>query len=105
MFRIIRETFQTIRALCAMIREFFVRWFLPLHSDDEPDDEPSSNGGYLGWNWENDEDAEGEARPMIGLLEDAPDRPEDDAADITASDEGGEVPGVDGESRSLEDRP
>jgi hypothetical protein len=62
MFRFIRETFDTVRALLAMARDFFVRWFLPLHSDDEPDAEAEEAAGHLGWNWGDNEDASNETR-------------------------------------------
>ena len=39
MFRFLRETWETLRALAAMVRQFFVKWFLPLHSDGEDDDD------------------------------------------------------------------
>jgi hypothetical protein len=40
MFRVIREIWLTIRAVCAFIRGFFVQWFLPLHGNDDEEASP-----------------------------------------------------------------
>ena len=105
MFRIIRETFQTTRAVCAMTRDFFVRWFLPLHSDDEPDDETPPDRGSLGWNWDDDEhEDERQARPMIGMADDPHDGSADSPPAIPPSDAGVELPGDVGDAPPTGDR-
>ncbi len=61
MFKRIHDTWETLRALWAMTSSFFVRYFLPLHSDDDPeeDDEESGSGtGLFRLDWGDDSDDE-----------------------------------------------
>lgn len=40
MKNLLTETWGTIRAVCFIVRTFFVKWFLPIHGEeDEPDED------------------------------------------------------------------
>ena len=48
MFRFLRETWETLHAIAVLLRHFFVKWFLPLHSDeDEEEEEERASGGWF----------------------------------------------------------
>ena len=42
MFRLLREAYLTVKALISLIRDFFVKWFLPLHMEEEDAAEETS---------------------------------------------------------------
>lgn len=56
------EGWATIKAVGMMIREFFVRWFLPLHTEEDPE-APEDR-----WEWE---DPKRSADPPVGVNKEA----------------------------------
>lgn len=68
MFARIRETWRTLRAIWRFCADFFRRWFLPLHSDDE-DDEEENGERMLGWRWDDDDEDETGPEPEQGTAE------------------------------------
>jgi len=43
MFKAIGEIWVTIYAVCAGLKRFFVQWFMPLHSDENDNEETSED--------------------------------------------------------------
>lgn len=62
---LIRETWLTINAVLVLVRDFFVRWFLPVHGDEEPELDD-------GWDFEDSETDGGRS-----LLSEFPESDED----------------------------
>lgn len=76
--KLIREFWLTLRAAAKLVRDFFVRWFLPLHTEDEEPVAPEDR-------WEEDEEIAHEA----GAGEESPEPTE---ADIPSPDAGERSP-------------
>ena len=62
MFQKVRDAWMTVGAMGKMSADFFRRWFLPLHSDDDDDGEEESR--FLGWSWD-DVDEEEDSTPKL----------------------------------------
>lgn len=78
MLRRFREFFLTIAAFFALIRGFFVKWFLPLHCEDVEEDEgpavsrPAPDDNELGYRGLLDFPSTDSAAPSDDEVEDAP---------------------------------
>jgi hypothetical protein len=63
MFRFVRDLWETLCAVVSLMRRFFVKWFLPLHVDDEEDDDEPRTV-----NWFDSDDEEQDMKPVADTV-------------------------------------